>query len=151
LMLGVTLALIVVTGFLYIKIPKGFFPEQDTGFVFGQVQARQDTSFASIAKVEHEFANIVSADPAGSGVVGFACATGGNSTENTARLFIQLKPLAERGVSAQEVIQRLRPKVAQVVGAKFFMQAGQDVTVGGRLTQTEYQYTLTDTDTEELN
>jgi multidrug efflux pump subunit AcrB len=151
LMLVLTLALIVVTGFLYVKIPKGFFPAQDTGFIFGQAEARQDTSFASIASIEHQFADIVGSDPAVSGVVGFAGATGGNSAENTARLFIQLKPLSERGASAQQVIQRLRPKVAQVVGAKFFMQAGQDVTVGGRLTQTEYQYTLTDTDTEELN
>ena len=84
-------------------------------------------------------------------MVAFAGATGGNSSENTARFFIQLKPLSERRVSAQQVIQRLRSKVAEVPGAKFFMQAGQDITVGGRLTQTEYQYTLTDTDTEELN
>ena len=151
LMLGLTLGLIVVTGFLYVQIPKGFFPEQDTGFVFGNAIARQDTSFAAITKLENQFSDIVSQDPAVSGVVGFAGATGGNSSENTARMFIQLKPLSERDASAQQVIQRLRPKVAQVMGAKFYMQAGQDVTVGGRLTQTEYQYTLTDTDTEELN
>ncbi|HEY1543434.1 MAG TPA: efflux RND transporter permease subunit [Xanthobacteraceae bacterium] len=151
LMLLVTLGLIGVTGFLYVEIPKGFFPEQDTGFVFGNAIARQDTSFAAITKIENEFADIISNDPAVSGVVGFAGATGGNSSENTARLFIQLKPQSERDASAQQVIQRLRPKVAKVVGAKFYMQAGQDVTVGGRLTQTEYQYTLTDTDTEELN
>jgi multidrug efflux pump subunit AcrB len=90
-------------------------------------------------------------DPAVSAVVGFTGATGGNASENTARMFIQLKPLSERGASAQQVIQRLRPKVAGVQGAKFYMQAGQDVTVGARLTQTEYQYTLTDTDSEELN
>src|SRR5205085_4487875 len=94
---------------------------------------------------------IILTDPAVLRVVGFAGATAGNASENTARMFILLKPVRERHVSAQEVIQRLRPKVAQVVGAKFFMQAGQDVTVGGRLTQTEYQYTLTDTDTAELN
>ncbi|HUI96608.1 MAG TPA: efflux RND transporter permease subunit [Xanthobacteraceae bacterium] len=151
LMLAVTLGLIVVTGVLYLMIPKGFFPEQDTGFVFGQAVARQDTSFATITQIENQFADIVAADPAVSGVVGFAGATGGNSTENTARLFIQLKPISERSASAQQVIQRLRPKVAQVQGAKFYMQAGQDITVGGRLTQTEYQYTITDTDTEELN
>jgi hydrophobe/amphiphile efflux-1 (HAE1) family protein len=151
LMLVITLGLIVVTGVLYVKIPKGFFPEQDTGFIFGNAIARQDTSFATIRQLENQFADIVSQDPAVAGVVGFAGATGGNSSENTARMFIQLKPLSERDVSAQQVIQRLRPKVAQVMGAKFYMQAGQDVTVGGRLTQTEYQYTLTDTDTEELN
>src|SRR5262249_23919959 len=111
----------------------------------------QDTSFAAIAGIEHQFADIVAADPAVSGVVGFAGATGGNSAENTARLFIQLKPLSGRGASAQQVIQRLRPKVAQARSAKLFMQACQDVSVGGRLPQTEYQFTLTDTDTGELN
>jgi hydrophobe/amphiphile efflux-1 (HAE1) family protein len=146
-----TLALIVVTGVLYVMIPKGFFPEQDTGFIFGQAEAREDTSFEQISKIENAFAAIIAEDPAVSGVVGFAGSTGGNSSESTARLFVQLKPLSERKVSAQEIIQRLRPKVAQVEGAKFFMQAGQDITVGGRLTQTEYQYTITDTDTEELN
>jgi hydrophobe/amphiphile efflux-1 (HAE1) family protein len=151
LMLAVTLGLIVLTGVLYARIPKGFFPEQDTGFIFGQAVARQDTSFATINTIENQFAAIIAEDPAVSGVVGFAGATGGNSSENTARFFIQLKPLSERDASAQQVIQRLRPKVAQVPGAQFFMQAGQDVTVGGRLSQTEYQYTLTDTDTEELN
>ena len=151
LMLAVTLGLIVLTGFLYVWIPKGFFPEQDTGFIFGQAEVRQDASFATISQVENRFAEIIARDPAVSGVVGFAGATGGNSSENTARLFIQLKPLNERRVSAQAVIQRLRPKVAEVPGAKFFMQAGQDVTVGGRLSKTEYQYTLTDTDTGELN
>ncbi len=146
-----TLVLIVVTAVLYVEIPKGFFPEQDTGFIFGQAEARQDTSFEAMSKIENQFARIILSDPAIARVVGFAGATGGNASENTARLFILLKPLRERDASAQEVIQRLRPKVAQVVGAKFYMQAGQDVTVGGRLTQTEYQYTLTDTDTEELN
>jgi hydrophobe/amphiphile efflux-1 (HAE1) family protein len=146
-----TLALIVLTVFLYVEIPKGFFPEQDTGFIFGQAQAREDTSFEQMAQLENTFANIINTDPAVSGVVGFAGSTAGNSSESTARMFIQLKPLNERKVSAQDVMQRLRPKVAEVMGAKFYMQAGQDVTVGGRLTQTEYQYTLTDTETDELN
>ena len=150
-MLLITLALIVVSGVMYAEVPKGFFPEQDTGFIFGQAEARQDASFASITRIENRFAEIISSDPAVSGVVGFAGATGGNASESTARLFIQLKPLSERDASAQAVIQRLRRKVAQVEGAKFFMQAGQDIQVGGRLTQTEYQYTLSDTDTDELN
>jgi hydrophobe/amphiphile efflux-1 (HAE1) family protein len=151
LMLLSTLALIVVTGFLYVYIPKGFFPEQDTGFIFGQAEARQDISFEAMSKIENDFANVILTDPGVSGVVGFNGATGGNSSENTARVFIQLKPLSERKATAQQIIQRLRPKVAQVAGAKFYMQAGQDVTIGGRLTQTLYQYTLTDTDTGELN
>jgi hydrophobe/amphiphile efflux-1 (HAE1) family protein len=151
LMLVSTLVLIVVTGFLYVYIPKGFFPEQDTGFIFGQAEARQDISFEAMSKIENDFANVILTDPGVSGVVGFNGATGGNSSENTARLFVQLKPLHERKVSAQQIIQRLRPRVAQVAGAKFYMQAGQDVSIGGRLTRTLYQYTLTDTDTAELN
>jgi hydrophobe/amphiphile efflux-1 (HAE1) family protein len=146
-----TVGLIVATAFLYVYIPKGFFPEQDTGFVFGQAEARQDISFEAMSKITNDFANVILTDPAVAGVVGFNGATGGNSSENTARVFIQLKPVNERRATAQQVIQRLRPKVAQVPGAKFYMQAGQDVTIGGRLTQTLYQYTLTDTDTEELN
>ncbi len=150
-MLLLTLALIAVTAVLYIWIPKGFFPEQDTGFIFGQAEARQDTSFAAMSVIEQRFAKIILSDPAVHAVVGFAGATGGNPSENTARMFIQLKPFEERSASAQRVIQRLRPKVAQVPGAFFFMQAGQDISIGGRLSKTEYQYTLTDTDTEELN
>src|SRR5437764_1696700 len=146
-----TLALIAITGFLYVEIPKGFFPEQDTGFIFGQAEARQDISFEAMTKIEEQFERIIRTDPAVSGVVGFVGATAGNAAENTARMFVQLKPRGERDVSAQQITQRLRPKVAQVQGAKFYMQAGQDVTVGGRLTQTQYQYTLTDTDTAELN
>ena len=74
-----------MTGVLYVKIPKGFFPEQDTGFIFGQAEARQDTSFAAVAKIEHQFADVIAADPAVFAVVGFAGATGGNSSETTAR------------------------------------------------------------------
>jgi hydrophobe/amphiphile efflux-1 (HAE1) family protein len=146
-----TLALMVLTVVLYIVVPKGFFPEQDTGFVFGQAEARQDISFEAMSQITNQFEEIIGQDPAVHAVVAFAGATGGNASENTARFMIQLKDFSDRDVSAQEVIQRLRPKVAQVEGAKFYLQAAQDVTVGGRLTQTEYQYTLSDTDTEELN
>jgi hydrophobe/amphiphile efflux-1 (HAE1) family protein len=146
-----TLALIVVTGVLYATIPKGFFPEQDTGFIFGQAEAREDISFAAMAALEQRFAEVIQTDPAVAAVVGFVGATGGNSAENAARMFIQLKDFSNRKDTAQEIIQRLRPKVAQIPGAKYFLQAAQDVTVGARMTQTEYQYTLTDTDTEELN
>jgi hydrophobe/amphiphile efflux-1 (HAE1) family protein len=146
-----TLVLIALTGYLYVVIPKGFFPEQDTGFIFGQAEARQDISFAAMADVSNRLSAIVRKDPAVDGVVGFVGSTGGNSSENTARMFIQLKPFADRDASAQQVIQRLRPQVAQVPGVKFFMQAGQDINVGGRLSKTEFQYTLTSTDGEELN
>jgi hydrophobe/amphiphile efflux-1 (HAE1) family protein len=145
-----TIALVVLTGYLYVIIPKGFFPEQDTGFLFGQLQTREDSSFEAISKVENQVSQIVQRDPAVQGLVGFAGATGGNSSESTARMFIQLKDFGDRP-SIDQVMQRLRPQVAKVVGAKFFMQAGQDVTIGGRLEQAQYQYTLTDTDSDELN
>ncbi|HTH97263.1 MAG TPA: efflux RND transporter permease subunit, partial [Stellaceae bacterium] len=151
LMLLVTLGLIALTGYLYVIIPKGFFPQQDTGFISGQVQARQDISFAGMTKVVHQVADIVRKDPAVHAVVEFAGATGGNSTESTARMMIQLKSFGDRNVSVQQVIQRLRPKMLQVVGAKVFFQAGQDVTIGGRVSQAQYQYTLSDTNTDELN
>jgi hydrophobe/amphiphile efflux-1 (HAE1) family protein len=150
-MLVITLLLMVGTGILYKEIPKGFFPQQDTGFIFGEADARQDTSFASMSALTHQIIDRVQKDPAVSGVVAFAGATGGNSSESTARIFIQLKPFDQRSLTADQVIQRLRPVVAQVQGVKFFMQAGQDISVGGRLSRTQYQYTLTDTDIEALN
>jgi hydrophobe/amphiphile efflux-1 (HAE1) family protein len=147
-----TIVLIFVTGYLYVTIPKGFFPEQDTGFIFGQAEARQDISFYAMANIQNELANIIKQDRAVQGVVGFVGSTGGNAAENSARMFIQLKPFDERpGDSAQKVIQRLRPEVAKVKGVKYFMQAGQDISVGGRLSKTQYQYTITSTDADELN
>ncbi|HEX7200962.1 MAG TPA: efflux RND transporter permease subunit, partial [Dongiaceae bacterium] len=151
LMLVLTLGLIVLTGYLYLAIPKGFFPQQDTGFIFSQAEAREDISFEAMAGLQHRLAAIIERDPAVSGVVAFAGATGGNATENTARMFIQLKPFDQRDVSADQVMQRLRPKVAAVPGVRFYMQAGQDINVGGRLARTQYQYTLTDTNSPELN
>ncbi|MGH7089151.1 MAG: efflux RND transporter permease subunit, partial [Stellaceae bacterium] len=146
-----TLALIALTGYLYIIIPKGFFPQQDTGFIFGESDSRQDMSFAGMARLEREVLDKVRTDPAVSGAVGFVGATGGNASESSGRMLIQLKPFDERDASADEVIQRLRKSVAEVPGVKFFMQAGQDISVGGRLSRTQYQYTLTDTNIGELN
>ncbi|HWD60094.1 MAG TPA: efflux RND transporter permease subunit, partial [Stellaceae bacterium] len=146
-----TVALIFVTGYLYTVIPKGFFPEQDTGFIFGQADARQDISFAAMAKIDQQIVDIVRKDPDVSGVFSFTGASSYNPTENTARVFIQLKPHAERDFTSGQIIRRLRPKVAAVQGARFFMQSGQDISIGGRLSRTLYQYTLTDTDSEELN
>jgi hydrophobe/amphiphile efflux-1 (HAE1) family protein len=145
-----TLVLIGVTGFLYVEIPKGFFPQQDTGFIFGELDTRQDMSFVGMASLMRQAIDQVRKDPAVLGVVGFVGATGGNATENTGRMFIQLKPFQERDVGSDQVIQRLRPVAAQMQGVKLFMQSGQDVTVGGRLSRTQYQYTLTDTNLDEL-
>jgi hydrophobe/amphiphile efflux-1 (HAE1) family protein len=146
-----TLVLIGVTGYLYVTIPKGFFPEQDTGFIFGQADAREDISFTAMSQLTHQFVDIVRKDPDVSGVFSFTGASAYNPTENTARVFIQLKPHAERDVTSNQIIRRLRPKVAAVQGAKFYMQSGQDISIGGRLSRTLYQYTLTDTDSDELN
>ena len=146
-----TLLLMVATAYLYITIPKGFFPQQDTGFIFGQAEARQDTSYIKMAGMLHKIVEIVREDPSVAGVLYFAGASAFNPTENTGRVFIQLKPHDERDLTSDQIIQRLRPKVAQVAGAKFFMQSGQDVSIGGRLSRTQYQYTLTDTDANELN
>jgi multidrug efflux pump subunit AcrB len=149
--LVVTMLLMGATAYLYITIPKGFFPQQDTGFIFGQAEARQDTSFTKMAGLVHQLGDIVRQDPAVAGVLYFAGSSPFNPTENTGRMFIQLKPHDQREVTSDQVIQRLRPKVAAVQGTKFFMQSGQDISVGGRLTRTQYQYTLTDTDRNELN
>jgi hydrophobe/amphiphile efflux-1 (HAE1) family protein len=146
-----TIALIGVTGYLYVVIPKGFFPEQDTGFIFGQADAREDISFEAMARLTHQVVDIVRQDPFVSGVFSFTGASAYNPTENTARVFIQLVPHDRRNLTSNQIIRRLRPKVAAVEGIKFFMQSGQDISIGGRLSRTLYQYTLTDTDSAELN
>ena len=145
-----TIALVFVTGYLYVVIPKGFLPQEDTGFLFGEIETRQDASFAEISRLQEQISKIILQNPAVSGLVSFAGATGGNASENTARIFIQLKPFGTRPGVAQ-VIRELRPKIAQVIGPKFFMQVPQDITIGGRLEQAQYQYTLTDTNADELN
>jgi hydrophobe/amphiphile efflux-1 (HAE1) family protein len=146
-----TLSLIVLTGYLYVIIPKGFFPQQDTGFIFGEVDTRQDASFAKTTSLAQQVVDIVRKDPAVEQVFWLGGAYAYNPTENAARVYMQLKPFDERDVTADEVIDRLRPQIAKVEGVKFFMQAGQDISIGGRLSRTQYQYTLTDTNQEELN
>ena len=146
-----TLLLMMATGALYVKIPKGFFPQQDTGTVFGEVNTRQDSSFLSTVETAHEVVDIVREDPGVAGVFMLAGAYSYNPTESAARVFFALKPFEERNDTADQVVQRLRQKVSGVQGAKFFMQVPQNITVGGRLSRTQYQYTLTDTDDAELN
>jgi hydrophobe/amphiphile efflux-1 (HAE1) family protein len=150
LALVLTLALIGATGYLYVSIPKGFFPQQDTGFIFGEVDTREDASFHSTATIAHEIVEIVHKDPDVAAVFSLGGAYTYNPGENTARVFFQLKPFHERTATADQVVQRLRRQVASVEGAQFFMQVPQNITVGGRLARTQYQYTLTDTDLDEL-
>ena len=146
-----TVLLMVATGYLYIHIPKGFFPQPDTGFVFGELDTREDSSFGSTAAIAHEIVDTVVHDPAVSGVYSAGGAYSYNPSENTARIYFQLKPVDERTTTADQVMRRLRKEVAAVAGAKFFMQVSQDIKVGGRLSRTQYEYTLTDPNQDELD
>ena len=146
-----TLLLMVATGYLYVNMPKGFFPQQDTGFIFGELDVREDASMIQTDKIRRQVVDIVSHDPGVEGVFSYDGATPYNPAENTARIFWGLKPYDQRDATADQIIARLRKKVAAIQGAKFFMQVPQNITVGGRLSRTQYQYTLTDTDNDELN
>jgi hydrophobe/amphiphile efflux-1 (HAE1) family protein len=146
----VFLATVTLTGVLYVQIPKGFFPEQDNGVLIGISEAAQDVSFAEMSKRQLALAQVVKADP---DVAGFVTAIGaglGGRTANNGIFFINLKPWGERKASAQQVIARLRPKLAKVEGAQLFLQAAQDIRVGGRLSKTQYQFTLQDADLHQL-
>ena len=127
-------------------IPKGFFPEQDTGFIFGQADAREDTSFQAMAELTHQIVDIVRKDPDVSGIFSFTGASAYNPTENTARVFIQLKPHDQRNLDLEP--DHPAPAAQGRGGPRhqILMQSGQDISVGGRLSRTLYQYTLTDTD-----
>ena len=142
---------IVLTGYLYVVIPKGFFPQQDTGMITGITEASQDISFPAMAERQQAVVNIVQQDPAIASVGSYIGPGGPTATLNNGRVFIALKPKSERNASADEVINRLRPKLAKLQGITLYMQAAQDITIGGRLSRTQYQYTLTDPDPGELN
>ena len=143
----VLLATIGLNVYLFIRIPKGFFPQQDNGRIQGAIQADQDTSFQAMDRTMLPMINIVAADPAVDTVNGFT----GGSTYNTARLFISLKPLEERKISADLIIARLRPKLAKVPGATLFLQAAQDLRVGGRQSNAQYQFTMQGDNLDDLN
>ena len=146
--LAVTIATACLSVYLYVLVPKGFFPQQDTGRISGAVQAAQDISFSAMSVKMRQFVDIVMKDPAVATIVGFA---GGNTTYNTGRMFITLKPLSQRKINADQVIGRLRSKLAVVPGATLFMQSAQDLTIGGRQSQAQYQYTLQGEDLTEMN
>ncbi len=133
---------------LFSVIPKGFFPQQDTGFIFGTAESSQDVSFLAMNAHMVELADVVRKDP---DVVALGM-NGNSSTFNIGTMFISLKPKDEgRTLSADQIIARLRPQLAKVQGVNLFMQAGQDINVGGRLSRTQYQYTLIDANLAELN
>jgi multidrug efflux pump len=145
----ILLGTIALTVFLVLRVPKGFFPTQDTGRINGSIQADQDTSFQSMDKLLLQFVDIVHSDRAVDTVEGFTGGGRGGAT-NTARMFISLKPLNERKSNAQEIIARLRPKLAHVPGATLYLSAAQDLRVGGRQTNADYQYTLTSDNVQAL-
>ncbi len=148
LMLVVTLLTFVVNVYLFIYIPKGFFPQQDTGRIMGSIRADQDVSFDAMRIKQKQFSSIVMKDPA---VYNVICFIGGNgNTMNTGRMFVTLKPDNERHASADQIINRLRPKLLAIPGANLFMQASQDISVGGRMSDAQYQYTLEDQSLSEL-
>ena len=149
--LMVFLATLAATVYLFVIIPKGFFPQQDTGVLFGTSDAPQDVSFAQMMKLQEQLGAIVQADP-DVATVGMALGSGvGSSAQNSGRMFITLKPREERKADAFQIIARLRPKLAQVNGAHLYLQVAQDVTVGARFARTQFQYTLQDADSDELN
>jgi multidrug efflux pump len=139
-------ATIGLAGYLFTVVPKGFFPEQDTGRMIGGIQADQSISFQLMEQKLSRFVNIIRHDPAVENIVGF---TGGGQT-NSGFVFVTLKPLSERKISVVQVIGRLRPKLNQVAGARLFLQAVQDIWVGGRQSNAQYQYTLQGDDSKEI-
>ena len=145
----ITALTVALTVALYILVPKGLFPQQDTGFLSGFSDAPQDISFPAMKARSEALNQVVQADPDVDHAVSFI-GSGGGSTGNTGTMFISLKPRPGRKTSADEIIARLRPKLARVEGIKLFLQSVQDVRMGGRLARTQYQYTLQDANLDEL-
>ncbi|MGP8230067.1 MAG: efflux RND transporter permease subunit [Steroidobacteraceae bacterium] len=147
LLVGVLLVgMIVLNVFLFRLVSSTFFPEQDNGLLIGQIIADQSISFQAMSKKLQQLQQIVQTDPAVASVIGFT----GTRAINNANVFVQLKPLAQRRLSADQVVQRLRPKLSRVSGARLFLQAVQDLRIGGRQSAAEYQFTLTGEDTAAL-
>ena len=141
LTLWFTVGTFAATLALYVLVPKSFFPQQDTGLMMGISEGSQDISYEAMVKKQTKLAQIVSDDPAVDGVAS-VISSGGGSTVNNGRMFISLKPLSVRKVNVDDVINRLRPKLAAVKGAKLFLTPSQDLRMGGRMTKAQYQYAL---------
>jgi hydrophobic/amphiphilic exporter-1 (mainly G- bacteria), HAE1 family len=146
--LAVFLLTVGTTVLLYVDIPKGFFPQQDTGIITGLSDAPQDISFEEMVRRQRALLDVVAHDP---GVESYGTIIGGNRPINNDFTIIGLKPRSERDASADEIITRLRAQLAKIKGATLFMQAAQDLNIGGRTSRTQYQYTLTDANIDELN
>ncbi len=151
LMLLVTGATLALTVYLYVVVPKGLFPQQDTGSIMGFSDAPQDISFPAMKARQEQLNAIVLADPDVAHMVSFIGSGPGGGALNTGTMFVELKPRPRRKATADQIINRLRPKLARVEGINLYLQAMQDVRVGGRLARTQYQYTLEDADFGELS
>ncbi|MFG1395609.1 efflux RND transporter permease subunit [Roseixanthobacter pseudopolyaromaticivorans] len=149
-MLGVTFATLFASVALYIAIPKGFFPTEDTGFITGTVEAATDTSFEAMVERQKRVADAVREDPSVAYLVSTAGATGVSRTTNTGRLFVALKPRAERSKNATQIIQDLRKRMAVIPGVNVFFQPVQNINIGGVASKSQYQYTLQSSDTAAL-
>ncbi len=151
LTLLVTAATLVATVLLYIVVPKGFFPVQDTGVILGISQAPQTVSFREMSDRQQALASVILKDPAVESLSSFIGVDGINTTLNSGRIQVNLKPLEDRDASASEIIRRLQPNLNQVPGITLYMQPVQDLTVEDRVSRTQYQYTLEDADAHELD
>jgi len=147
----IALGTLLLTVFLYIIIPKGFFPVQDTGVIQGISQAPETISFQAMAEKQQEIAKVILADPAVESLSSFIGADGTNTTLNSGRMSINLKPLAQRNLNASDLIRRLQSNLQNVQGISLYMQPVQNITVDDRVSRTQYQYTLEDPDANELN
>jgi multidrug efflux pump len=149
--LFIAIATLVATMLLYIIAPKGFFPVQDTGVILGVSEAPQTVSFAGMAERQQALASVILKDPAVQSLSSFIGVDGINTTVNSGRIQVNLKPLDERKISASEIIRRIQPELAKVEGITLFMQPVQDLTVEDRVSRTQFQYSLEDPDGAELN
>jgi multidrug efflux pump len=147
----VTAATLVATILLYVYVPKGFFPVQDTGVILGVSEGPQDVSFKAMAQRQQGLADVILKDPAVESLSSFIGVDGINTTLNSGRIQINLKPLEQRNISASDVIRRLQPELEKVDGISLFMQPVQDLTVEDRVSRTQFQYSLEDVDAQELN
>jgi multidrug efflux pump len=151
LTLAVAVATLALTFILFIKIPKGFFPVQDTGVIQGVSEAEQTISFKAMSQRQQALDKVILRDPAVESLSSFIGIDGTNTTLNTGRIQINLKPLEERKINASEIIRRLQPQLSKVAGITLYMQPVQDLTVEDRVSRTQYQYTLEDPNADELN
>ncbi|WP_343716198.1 efflux RND transporter permease subunit [Inquilinus sp.] len=152
LTLAAMIATIALTGYLFVTIPKGFFPQQDTGLIAGVTEVAQDASTSDLAGKQQQVVDVLLRDPAVASVASYIGPGGTNPSPNQGRMYISLKPQGQRGpnASADQVIARLDKRLQSVTGIRLYMQAAQDITIGGRVAKTQYQYTLTDVNTQEL-